>query len=228
MTTYLFSGFSRQDHSANFDVILEGPDIVSCDMQTLSEKSLNFPDTCNNCNLLAIAIARSCIRSGARGWAGIRIVDDGAYYSFPIWPENELLMADRGAQRDVMITATAPQGFEIVHPIGTGRRPGSPRWAARFNKSGRPAGATLTQQHAGRDSAKNRATGVPEIGKRRAMRPPPLAIRASAHVEQRVKGPLAIRDRRRNERRVAASSQENTAARILFRAGCALASQNRA
>jgi len=26
-----------------------------------------------------IAIARSCIRSGARGWAGI-IVDDGAYY----------------------------------------------------------------------------------------------------------------------------------------------------
>jgi hypothetical protein len=28
-------------------------------------------------------------------------------------------MADRGAQRDVMITATAPQGFETVHPIGT-------------------------------------------------------------------------------------------------------------
>src|SRR5712672_1822685 len=37
------------------------------------------------------------------------------------------------------------------------------------------------------------------------MRPPPLAIRASAHSEQRVQRPLAIRDRRRSERRVAAS-----------------------
>jgi transposase len=38
-----------------------------------------------------------------------------------------------------------------------------------------------------------------------SMRPPPLAIRASAPSEQRVKGPLAIRDRRRSERRVTAS-----------------------
>src|SRR5258705_8680997 len=28
--------------------------------------------------------------------AGIRIVDDGAYDSFPIWPENELFMAYGG------------------------------------------------------------------------------------------------------------------------------------
>jgi hypothetical protein len=32
-----------------------------------------------------------------------------------------------------------------------------------------------------------------------SMKPPPLAIRASARSEQRVKGPLAIRDRRRDK-----------------------------
>jgi hypothetical protein len=30
-------------------------------------------------------------------WAGIRIVDDGAYDGFPVGSENELLTADRGA-----------------------------------------------------------------------------------------------------------------------------------
>jgi hypothetical protein len=42
----------------------------------------------------------------------------------------------------------------------------------------------------------------------RAMRVPPLAIRASAGFEQRVQRPLAIRDRRRVERRVAASLEK--------------------
>src|SRR5258706_9434878 len=30
-------------------------------------------------------------------WARIRIVDDGAYYGFPVGSENELLLADGGA-----------------------------------------------------------------------------------------------------------------------------------
>src|SRR5579871_4209262 len=50
-----------------------------------------------------------------------------------------------------------------------------------------------------------------------AMRPPPLAIRACACFEQRVRRPLAIRDRRRYERRVTASSQRNAGSAELFR-----------
>ena len=42
----------------------------------------------------------------------------------------------------------------------------------------------------------------------RAMRSPPLAIRASARFEQRVQRPLAIRGRRRVERRVATSLEK--------------------
>ncbi len=37
--------------------------------------------------------------------------------------------------------------FDLMHPIGPGRRPGNPRRAARFDKSSRPEGGTLTQQH---------------------------------------------------------------------------------
>jgi hypothetical protein len=37
--------------------------------------------------------------------------------------------------------------FNLMYPLGAGRRPGSPRRAARFHKPGRPGGATLTQQH---------------------------------------------------------------------------------
>jgi hypothetical protein len=47
-----------------------------------------------------------------------------------------------------------------------------------------------------------------------AMRPPPLAIRASARLQQRVLRPLAIRDRRRVER--AAASYSNAGAGSLF------------
>jgi len=44
--------------------------------------------------------------------------------------------------------------------------------------------------------------------RKRMQRQPPLAIRACACLEQRARRPLAIRDRRRCERRVAASSGE--------------------
>jgi hypothetical protein len=47
------------------------------------------------------------------------------------------------------------------------------------------------------------------------MRQPPLAIRACACFEQRVERPLAIRDRRRFERRVAASASKCEAANFV-------------
>jgi hypothetical protein len=63
-----------------------------------------------------------------------------------------------------------------------------------------------------RDEARPRANVT---WRTRSMRPPPLAIRARACFEQRVKKPLAIRDRRRIERRVTASRMKRGGVNIV-------------
>src|ERR1041385_8088601 len=149
-------------------------------------------------------------------------------------PFQSLKCCGRGVPERGRVKFFAPPELKLLAVCGACRKtqrpktqrlmgenvPHSPRWSPRSGGSRSwsafAAGSATTKTSP--QSLPTRAVGPRETRAAwQQKRPLPLAIRACARFEQRVLlRPLAIRDRRRGERRAAASGEENAQAGVSF------------